>query len=659
LAVRGITVNKNALDILTRFLPRKYQEFSALCDRIAAFRAGQIEIIFASPAEMFALDFSALTDEQITPQEGTVDFRLICDQVRCQKSLTHAEAVSLAPPGAEAAHLRIETVDTGMLAYQPQAISRLPRYLEESEVREISLRDRRKISLEVILPRDGLSLQQYFETQPGGKEKFAVLFKDCCIVSALSSGVNKDESVAAYLSSATIFLAARDMETQAFIGYVAAQPIMISGMPVVFIWADYNLAQYHGLGMGTTLGAEAVKLGRKILGAKLRSRTYISYRTWNPAAYKISRRGDFALFPMPNRDGTGVAREPTPAEARIFTKVAQDFLHTTVDVNTAILEDKVTVAREVTWLKIPRIDRFFRDFVKIAEGRAILVTARTAPFFELLHPLREWGIRFGTIFGLFMRSLPLMGRLFKSRETRVDWGKYFEAYDVLREFIPYQLLLKRMADLLDLKADAVCVDLGSGTGNMALELEQRGAKVVSVDNSPEGIAIHQKKSLGAQILTINLDYEKTGFLPFADGSVDRISANHVVNYIKNRQNLYQELRRVIKADGVIVLSVLRKGFNPLKVLLGNMRLEYQGFRDKGDGIWAALKKVHANFNRRHPHLNIVGEANKVIVEGAASGKYVLFNEKQIREELEAAGFAIVSIEPHYAGQDLVVKIKPK
>jgi len=259
---------------------------------------------------------------------------------------------------------------------------------------------------------------------------------------------------------------------------------------------------------------------------------------------------------------------------------------------------------------------------------------------------------------LLIRSLPIIGGLFKKQKKTVDWGAYFEAYDVLNEFIPYQQVLQRMGDLLEIKPGLACLDVGSGTGNMALELKRRGGRVFAVDNSPQGIALHRSKDGGAEIHEIDLDQAEGGFLPFTDHSIDRISANHVVNYIKGRQILYQELKRVLKPDGIIVVSVLRKGFSPLKVLLGHMKLEYEELR-KTKRIIAALKEVYANFNRRHPRLNIVGEANKAIVESAAGGAYDLLEEKEIREEWEAAGFEVVSLEPHYAGQDYVVKLRPR
>ncbi len=535
-------------------------------------------------------------------------------------------------------------------------LTRVQRYVRQSVIKQIRLRDKRKVNLEIIKPPQGMSIKEYFASQEGG---FKLLQQDCRIVSALSTGVNKDASVDQYLSAATELIIARDAETNVFMGYVAAQPMRISGIPSVFIWGDYSMPQYHHLGLGTAMGAESVKQAKKMLDVAKHSRIYILFRTWNPAAYKITKRGDFSLFPLPSHDGTAVLREPTPIENRLFTYVAQNLLGTNIDVDTAVLAGMIEPASKINWLGKPAIDTFFREVVKVQEGRALLVTSRTPRFFELLHPLREVYIRFGIVFKLFLRGLPGIGRMFQSEQTQVDWGKYFKAYDVLREFIPYQQVLDRIVTLLELDdADLKCLDLGSGTGNMSLAVKETGVNVISVENSDGGIAIHRQKDAEAKIHNVDLDQEETDFLPFADHSIDRISANHVVNYIKNRQTLYEELKRVLRPDGIIVASILNEGFSPLKVLLGHMTLEYKEFR-KTRGIFSSLKGVYANFNRMNPRLTVVGAANKVIVDGAAGGSYALLNEKQIRQEWEAAGFDVISIEPHYAGQDYIVKLRPR
>lgn len=81
LSARRIIISNSAAKLARRFSEEKYQSFLALCNRIEQKSVGEVSLLFTTPAEMFALDFTALTDEQITPKEGIVDFREIYEEL--------------------------------------------------------------------------------------------------------------------------------------------------------------------------------------------------------------------------------------------------------------------------------------------------------------------------------------------------------------------------------------------------------------------------------------------------------------------------------------------------------------------------------------------------------------------------------------------------
>jgi ubiquinone/menaquinone biosynthesis C-methylase UbiE len=562
-------------------------------------------------------------------------------------------------PAIEGIHERDKTPRAEIIDQQPlrqyvaedaKQLSVQPSYLPGAQAKIVKLRNGTRVKVETIIAEE--SIKDHF-ARLGRPEEFESLRSDCCIVTSLASGVNKEQSVDAYLANANVLLAARDVVTDRFIGYVAVEPQRILGNHNIFIWANYEMGDYQSIGLGTELNYQAVKLGRRMLEAKRRSPLYMSFRTWSPAAYKIALRKGAQVFPMPNKDGTGLQREPSPIEVSVFTKVAQDVLRAPIDVNTAIMANVVEPAKNVNWLGIPRVDNFFRDIIGIAKGNAVLVTVKLPRFVVYLQPIRELWVRF------VLRVKKSFRRLSGAKkEVRVDWAEYFRAYDVLSSFIPYRDLLRRMGELLEISEGDTVLDLGSGTGNMSQEIERRGGQVVAFDNSTAGIAIHRGKSRTARLFKADLDLKAGRFLPLADNSFDKVSGNNVVNYLGGRPALYRELHRVIRPGGILALSIIGEGFSPIHVLREHMRAQYRELRKSRWVIWS-LVEVFRNFVRIYPQLRIIGAANAKILKGVASGSVQLFKEDRIRQELTEAGFDIVSIEKGYAGEDYIVKATPR
>jgi len=543
-------------------------------------------------------------------------------------------------------------------------LSKNEKLLPDSETLKLKLRDGRRVKVEVITTngaKEGASVWDYFVSL-GKTEELEVLASDCRIVSGIASGVNKDSSVEQYLKKAKAILVARDEETHRFVGYVATQPLNIYGRyPTIFVWGNYELDSYHGAGLGTALNFAAIKVNKRMLKVSPLGRVWLCFRTWSPAAYKMIARKDVKAFPQPNRDGSAVRRPPTAQEAAIQGYIASKLLNNPLDSETGILAGVIAdPAKKVDRVGVVKIDRFFNQVVRIAEGNAVLPVAKLPRSLAIIHPLREAWIKFGLVLTIPLRRLPLLKKLVKQKVEKVDWGHYFQAYDrVLLNFIPYQRLIGQLIKCLNPSTSDVIVDLGSGTGNVSVAIAEKGAKVISVDNSPEGIALHKQKSPVAEIKQMNLDMQPQDALPFADSSVDKLVASHFVNYIVNREKLYSEIRRVMKPNGTLVLAVLKKGFNPLKVLTVHMRQKFKYLRTaEKKGFFAALGEVSREFIRMNPDLQIVGKVNQIILQGATEGTYDLLTKQEIVEELEAAGFVVESIEPHYAGQDFVVKARP-
>jgi len=143
------------------------------------------------------------------------------------------------------------------------------------------------------------------------------------------------------------------------------------------------------------------------------------------------------------------------------------------------------------------------------------------------------------------------------------WKKYFIAYDVLNKAIPYSELLNTLVDSLAPTKNDLILDAGAGTCNLSILLKRKGAHVIALDSSPEGLAICKKKSM--EIDTCLHDLEEA--LPFNDNHFDKIVSNNAIYLLdkSKRKNLFKEFYRVLKPNGILVVSNIHTGFRPMLI----------------------------------------------------------------------------------------------
>jgi ubiquinone/menaquinone biosynthesis C-methylase UbiE len=164
------------------------------------------------------------------------------------------------------------------------------------------------------------------------------------------------------------------------------------------------------------------------------------------------------------------------------------------------------------------------------------------------------------------------------------WKKYFRVYDLLNVLIPYQELLERIVFELDLKENLITLDAGSGTGNLSKVISNKNAIPVGIDSSSVGNSIFKEKLPNSEVILGDVSTE----LPFSNNYFDRICCNNVIYTIpkEKRNKIFHEFYRVLKPNGIIVVSNIAVGFSPIKIYFDHLKKDA-----KKNGIIKSLIKV--------------------------------------------------------------------
>jgi demethylmenaquinone methyltransferase / 2-methoxy-6-polyprenyl-1,4-benzoquinol methylase len=90
------------------------------------------------------------------------------------------------------------------------------------------------------------------------------------------------------------------------------------------------------------------------------------------------------------------------------------------------------------------------------------------------------------------------------------------------------------------------LDVATGTGAVAVELQKRGCEVVGVDQSPEMLAVARERLPQVEFVEAQADE-----LPFEDASFDALAFTYLLRYVDDPGATLKELARVVRSGGVV------------------------------------------------------------------------------------------------------------
>ena len=196
-----------------------------------------------------------------------------------------------------------------------------------------------------------------------------------------------------------------------------------------------------------------------------------------------------------------------------------------------------------------------------------------------------------------MADTAMKGRTTSSEGTRgyvpaLGVDRLTSLYDpVIRLTTRERVFRRRLLDQARIAAGMTVLDVGCGTGTLAIQAKQRtpGAEVVGLDGDLKVLERARRKASAARA-EVTFDQGLSGELPYPDGSFDRVLSSLLFHHLVRQDKLrtVAEIRRVLKPGGELHVADFGKPSGPVtKALSLSIRL-LDGFENTRDNFAGEL-----------------------------------------------------------------------
>jgi arsenite methyltransferase len=140
------------------------------------------------------------------------------------------------------------------------------------------------------------------------------------------------------------------------------------------------------------------------------------------------------------------------------------------------------------------------------------------------------------------------------------WDKIAESYAAQPVVDPAAFDRKIAVTLARMRSTDVVLDVGCGTGSLALRLAPGAGHVHGLDLSSEMVRIANGKAAAAGVENVTFHVgplDET--MPFAPGSLDGVCAYSILHLVEDRPAALAQIHRLLKPGGFFVQSTVAVG----------------------------------------------------------------------------------------------------
>lgn len=174
---------------------------------------------------------------------------------------------------------------------------------------------------------------------------------------------------------------------------------------------------------------------------------------------------------------------------------------------------------------------------------------------------------------------------------RKFWDSFAEKYDKNRKKSganeAYDNLFKMFKK--DITGTRNLLEVATGTGLISLQLNKLVPEITAIDLSPEMLKIAKEKAKQQKVNNIKFDEGDICNLSFSDNSFDAVIASNVLHLLFEPDKAIQEIKRVVKPEGIVILPTYCHGEN-LQSHIFSRCMNIIGFRARTRWSVASFQK---------------------------------------------------------------------